>query len=251
MPSYLNLEMRLRRMTKRLDELQQWLAREVVVLNRWTLQGQPIAAGHRWQDNGDPLPFDHPSVEVPAHWPLQDTRLHLWLGGEGLVRLKGKTTTTHGLNPPHMDFRVTDRVFSIEADCVGQPDNRPPTVSLTNPGALATSRTGVAGRSIERPAKVTTPPSASTGRVSLNLAPVPSINRRVTAAVDVSIRSSPRTTTITGWTAKATSHSPVVGCEVKRRLGVGTEVPSSPQAPADRVNANDPTRSLVRCDRIM
>ena len=27
MPSYLNLEMRLRRMTKRLDELQQWLAR--------------------------------------------------------------------------------------------------------------------------------------------------------------------------------------------------------------------------------
>ena len=52
MPSYLNLEMRLRRMTKRLDELQQWTAREVVVLNRWTLQGQPIAAGHRWQDSG-------------------------------------------------------------------------------------------------------------------------------------------------------------------------------------------------------
>ena len=120
MPSYLNLEMRLRRMTKRLDELQQWLAREVVVLNRWTLQGQPIAAGHRWQDSGEPLPFAHPTVEVPAHWPLQDTRLHLWLGGEGLVRLKGKTTTTHGLNPPHMDFRPTDRAFAIEADCVAR-----------------------------------------------------------------------------------------------------------------------------------
>ena len=120
MPSYLNLEMRLRRMTKRLDELQQWTAREVVVLNRWTLQGQPIAAGHRWQDSGDPLPFAHPMVDLPAHWPLEDTRLHLWLGGEGLVRLVGSTTTTHGLNPPHMDFRPTERAFAIEADCVAR-----------------------------------------------------------------------------------------------------------------------------------
>ena len=120
MPSYLNLEMRLRRMTKRLDELQQWTAREVVVLNRWTLQGQPIAAGHRWQDNGEPLPFAHPMVELPAHWPLEDTRLHLWLGGEGLVRLEGATTTTHGLNPPHMDFRPTERAFAIKADCVAR-----------------------------------------------------------------------------------------------------------------------------------
>ena len=120
MPSYLPLEMRLRRMTKRLEELQQWTAREVVVLDRWTLQGAPIVVGTCWQDDGVPLAFAHPDVQVPGHWPLDAVRLHLWLGGEGLVRLIGKGTLSFGLNPPHMDFRVTERSFRIEAECVAR-----------------------------------------------------------------------------------------------------------------------------------
>ncbi|MGV8985792.1 MAG: alpha-mannosidase [Cypionkella sp.] len=120
MPSYLPLEMRLRRMKKRLDEMQQWVARETVVLEDWTLQGQPIAQGARWQDEGTPLAFAHDAVMVPAHWPLEEVRLHLWLGGEGLVRLIGVKTNSFGLNPPHMDFRVTERSFRIEADCVAR-----------------------------------------------------------------------------------------------------------------------------------
>lgn len=120
MPSYLNLEMRLRRMNKRLDELQQWVARETVSLSDWTLGGQPIAQGTRWRDTGEPLPFAHPLIQVPAHWPLAETRLHLWLGGEGLVRLIGEKNVAYGLNPPHMDFRLTERAFRIEADCVAR-----------------------------------------------------------------------------------------------------------------------------------
>lgn len=120
MPSYLPLEMRLRRMTKRLDEMRQWGARETVVLAGWTLQGQPIAKGTRWQDQGDPLPFAHGAVTVPPHWPLDEVRLHLWLGGEGLVRLIGARINAFGLTPPHKDFRVTERTFRIEAACVAR-----------------------------------------------------------------------------------------------------------------------------------
>ena len=120
MPSNLPLEMRLRRMNKRLEELQLWMVREVVALDQWTLQGQPIAKGTRWQDDGAPLAFAHPEVAVPAHWPLDEVRLHLWLGGEGLVRIIGDKTASFGLNPPHIDFPLSQSRFRIEADCVAR-----------------------------------------------------------------------------------------------------------------------------------
>ena len=120
MPSNLPLEMRLRRMAKRLDEVQLWVAREVVTLDAWTLQGAPVAMGTRWQDSGTPLAFAHPEVTLPAHWPLDQMRLHLWLGGEGLVRIIGDRTTAHGLNPPHRDFPLPSQRFRIEAECVAR-----------------------------------------------------------------------------------------------------------------------------------
>ncbi len=120
MQSNLPLEMRLRRMAKRLEELECWLVRESEPLDNWTLSGLPVAKGHRWQDHGTPLPFAHPLVTVPAHWPLSETRLHLWLGGEGLVRLVGDQTHSFGLNPPHKDLLPRERRFRIEADCVAR-----------------------------------------------------------------------------------------------------------------------------------
>ena len=120
MPSNLPLEMRLRRMAKRLEELECWLVREVQPLDQWTLAGQAVAKGHRWQDQGAPMAFAHPEIQVPAHWPLAETRLHLWLGGEGLVRLVGDQTHSFGLNPPHMNFLPRERRFRIEADCVAR-----------------------------------------------------------------------------------------------------------------------------------
>ena len=120
MPSNLPLEMRLRRMAKRLEELDRWVPRETVTLSDWTLEGAPVAAGHAWQDTGTPLAFGHPRVEIPAHWVLEETRVHLWLGGEGLVRLIGDRTDSFGLNPWHMRLLPRERSFRIEADCVAR-----------------------------------------------------------------------------------------------------------------------------------
>ena len=120
MPSNLPLEMRLRRMAKRLEELDRWVAREAVPLTGWTLQGAAIVMGHAWQDSGTPVAFAHPQVEIPAHWVLDDTRVHLWLGGEGLVRLIGDRTDSFGLNPWHMHLLPRERTFRIAADCVAR-----------------------------------------------------------------------------------------------------------------------------------
>ena len=120
MASQLPLEMRLRRMAKRLEELERWVPREVVPLDRWTLDGVAVGRGFAWADRGAPLPFRHGVVEVPAHWPLDEVRVHLWLGGEGLVRLVGDSVHAFGLNPPHMEFLPRERRFVVEADCVAR-----------------------------------------------------------------------------------------------------------------------------------
>ena len=116
----LPLEMRLRRLTKRLEELDRWVAREVVPLTGWTLDAVPVTQGHAWQDSGAPVAFAHPQVEVPAHWPLDAVRVNLWLGGEGMVRLIGDRVDSFGLNPWHMNFAPRERTFRIEADCVAR-----------------------------------------------------------------------------------------------------------------------------------
>ena len=120
MPSNLPLEMRLRRLSKRLSELDRWVARETVPLSDWTMQGAPVAKGHAWQDMGTPLAFAHKQVAVPAHWPLKETRVNLWLGGEGLVSLIGDRVDSFGLNPWHMNFCPRERAFRIEAHCVAR-----------------------------------------------------------------------------------------------------------------------------------
>ena len=116
----LPLEMRLRRLSKRLEELDRWVAREVMPLSDWTLDGVPVAKGHAWQDRATPLTFAHPAVQVPAHWPLDEVRVNLWLGGEGLVRLIGQRVDSFGLNPWHMNFLPRERSFRIEAECVAR-----------------------------------------------------------------------------------------------------------------------------------
>ncbi len=120
MPSQLPLEMRLRRMARRLEELERWVVREVVPLDRWTLNGVSVGRGFGWTDNGVPQPFRHGVVDIPGHWPLAEVRLHLWLGGEGLVRLVGDQVHGFGLNPPHKEFLPRERRFAIEADCVAR-----------------------------------------------------------------------------------------------------------------------------------
>ncbi len=116
----LPLEMRIRRMNKRLVELDQWVARESLPLSTWTLDGVSLPMGAAWQEDGTPRRFAHPEVSLPDHWPLAACRLQLWLGGEGLLRLIGDTVESHGLNPPHQSFPLPGRRFRVEADCVAR-----------------------------------------------------------------------------------------------------------------------------------
>ena len=127
----LPLEMRIRRMNKRITELEQWVTRETLPLTAWTLDGVAAPMGTVWTDQGPPRRFAHPTVEIPAQWPLQETRLSLWLGGEGLLRLKGAATEAHGLNPPHQSFPLPGRSFSIEADCVARLEQGVPSRNAT------------------------------------------------------------------------------------------------------------------------
>ena len=121
MSSYLSLEQRLRRLAKRLEELELWVARETLPLDQWTLDGTAIAPGTPWQDTGTPCSFHHPQIAVPTQWPLTETRLHLWLGGEGLVRVTGDgDAASFGLNPNHRAYPLTSRRFHIDADCVAR-----------------------------------------------------------------------------------------------------------------------------------
>ena len=59
---------------------------------------------------------------MPAAWPLDDARLELDLGGEGLVRLcyASGASDAFGLDPNHRSFRLKEPRFSVTAECVAR-----------------------------------------------------------------------------------------------------------------------------------
>ncbi len=120
--SYLNLEHRLRRLRKRVGELEWWAARQTKVLDRWTFDGKPLRLGEAWPSREGTHVFAHPSVELPKSWPVEHTRARLDLGGEGLLAIKSGrgAETKYGLDPYHTSFPVSGRTFSISADCVAR-----------------------------------------------------------------------------------------------------------------------------------
>ena len=87
--TYLNLEQRIRRVRKRVSELEFWVPRQVLPLDHWTLNGQPHAVGQAWPSIDGTFRFAHPPVAIPGDWPLANVRLRLDLGGEGLLTIKG------------------------------------------------------------------------------------------------------------------------------------------------------------------
>ncbi|MFZ0215462.1 MAG: alpha-mannosidase, partial [Candidatus Dormiibacterota bacterium] len=64
----------------------------------------------------------HDAVQVPADWPLEQVRLHLSLGGEGLVEVvydEGESEG-FGLDPNHRRYPLHAREFAIDAEVVGR-----------------------------------------------------------------------------------------------------------------------------------
>lgn len=132
-PGYLTLEQRLLRLQLRLDELSCWRDAETVVLAEgWTLDGAPIRPGDAWPDRQGVHTFAHPRISVPAHWPLEQARIALHLGGEGLVRLRfeGGEEEGFGHDPNHRRHPLLGRGVSLSAEVTarlpfGQPVRHP------------------------------------------------------------------------------------------------------------------------------
>ncbi len=123
----LTLAQRLDRLKARTLELSFWRDRESVEIGGWTIDGMPIGKGEPWPT---PQGFVHfeAMADAPAHWPLEDIRLELELGGEGLVTLD--PGESFGLDPFHQQFPVKARRLHIGADCVarfpfGEPNRDP------------------------------------------------------------------------------------------------------------------------------
>jgi alpha-mannosidase len=113
----LTVQQRLDRLKVRTDELRYWRAREGVVITAWTLDGTPIDIGGVWPSRLGVHKFAA-SAEVPPHWPLEETRLHLDLGGESLVTLAypNREAVSFGVDPYHRELPVRHRQMAISAE---------------------------------------------------------------------------------------------------------------------------------------
>ena len=110
---------RLERLKVRLAELSYWRARETVPVGGWRFEGAPIAVGDPWPSM-DGVVHLSTSFDVPAHWPLEEARLSLNVGGESLLSLQaaGEEPVRFGLDPYHEEFRLQARQLSLETDSV-------------------------------------------------------------------------------------------------------------------------------------
>jgi alpha-mannosidase len=112
---------RLERLKIRVDELKYWRARESISVTGWTIDGAPIAIGGAWPDRKGAHKFAA-TAEVPEHWPLEETRLVLDLGGESLVTLSypNRDSVSFGVDPYHREFPVRHRQIAISAEATAR-----------------------------------------------------------------------------------------------------------------------------------
>jgi alpha-mannosidase len=113
---------RVTRLERRVEELALWTARRSIPLDRWSFNDTPISLGEAWPTRQGVATFAHGEVSVPADWPLDEVRLDLDLGGEGLVRLSyaSGASEAFGLDPNHRRFGLREARFAVTADCVAR-----------------------------------------------------------------------------------------------------------------------------------
>ncbi|HVY51256.1 MAG TPA: glycoside hydrolase family 38 C-terminal domain-containing protein [Devosia sp.] len=113
----LSVSQRLDRLRVRTEELRYWRAREGLGVGGWTIDGRPIEVGGAWPSREGAHRLAA-SAEVPAHWPLEETRLILDLGGESLVTLSypNRDAVSFGADPYHREFPVRHRQIAISAE---------------------------------------------------------------------------------------------------------------------------------------
>lgn len=117
----LSNQQRLDRLRVRTDELNYWRIREGINIERWTIDGEAVGLGAAWPSRDGVRKFAA-TAEVPEHWPLEETRLHLDLGGEGLVTLSypNRDAVSFGVDPYHRDFPLRHRQLAIAAEATAR-----------------------------------------------------------------------------------------------------------------------------------
>ncbi|MFO1208022.1 MAG: glycoside hydrolase family 38 C-terminal domain-containing protein [Amaricoccus sp.] len=115
-------EQRIDRLRKRLTELELWTVAAERPLEGWTFDGKAHANGAAWPTREGVVELALAGVEVPADWPLDETRLDVDLGGEGLLRIAypDGTGEAFGLDPNHERFPLEARKFDVAAACVAR-----------------------------------------------------------------------------------------------------------------------------------
>jgi alpha-mannosidase len=118
----LTIKQRRQRIERRLPELRFWIDRAFIDLTGWRVNGEPISPGRPWPTREGVVQFDHPEIEVPGDWPVEDVVLDLDLGGEGLlnVRYADDRTEGWGLDPWHRRIPVLSGAFRLEASAVAR-----------------------------------------------------------------------------------------------------------------------------------
>ena len=99
-----------------------WRIRSRSPIGDWTFDDTPIARGAAWPDPEGVHTFRAGRFEVPADWPLADTRLALDVGGEALLTIAydDGTRLPLGVSPNHFEFPLDQRAAALEIEAVAR-----------------------------------------------------------------------------------------------------------------------------------
>ncbi|MBA3432205.1 MAG: alpha-mannosidase, partial [Actinobacteria bacterium] len=118
----LRTEQRLERLGIRLEEMAFWRERAHEDLDAWSFNGAALELGQSWPKLEGVSLLEHPRVVVPEEWPVEELRLELDLGGEGLVRLSypSRDADLFGMDTQHRSWPIKAREFSLSVEAVAR-----------------------------------------------------------------------------------------------------------------------------------
>jgi alpha-mannosidase len=128
---YASIAQRTDRLAERLADVTLWRDRAAAAIGGWTFDGEPLALGAAWPDRHGVRLLAARGVTVPGHWPVEQARLDLALGGEGLLRVTGtEGEDRYGLDPYHDRFPLRGRRADLSVSIVarqpfGEPNRTP------------------------------------------------------------------------------------------------------------------------------
>ncbi|HEY7852738.1 MAG TPA: hypothetical protein VIB82_07160, partial [Caulobacteraceae bacterium] len=95
---------------------------ETRAVGGWTFDGAPIGLGEAWPRMRSVHRFIGGPFEIPADWPLEETRLALDVGGEALLTIidAAGARRTLGLDANHNEFILNEHGGRLEIEAVAR-----------------------------------------------------------------------------------------------------------------------------------